>query len=112
MTAISPFFVAQQERECDLNDVREAARKLARNFDLAYWRKCDKEEKYPWDFVNSFAKAGWMGILMPEEYGGMGLGVTEASIMLQEVAAVCREARPSTSTCFHPNRSCGTALRP
>ena len=88
MTAISPFFVAQQERECDLNDVREAARKLARNFDLAYWRKCDKEEKYPWDFVNSFAKAGWMGILMPEEYGGMGLGVTEASIMLQEVAAV------------------------
>jgi len=88
MTAISPFFVAQQERECDLNHVREAARKLARNFDLAYWRKCDKEEKYPWDFVNSFAKAGWMGILMPEEYGGMGLGVTEASIMLQEVAAV------------------------
>ncbi|MBC7437095.1 MAG: acyl-CoA/acyl-ACP dehydrogenase [Bdellovibrionales bacterium] len=87
MITLSPAFAAQQERERDLNDVREAARKLARKFDHAYWRKCDKEETYPWDFVNAFAKAGWMGILMPEEYGGMGLGVTEAAIMLQEVAA-------------------------
>lgn len=85
--ANSSAFAAQNQREQDLNDVREAARTLARKFPLSYWRECDKEEKYPWDFVKAFAKAGWMGILMPEEYGGMGLGLTEAAIMLQEVAA-------------------------
>jgi alkylation response protein AidB-like acyl-CoA dehydrogenase len=80
-------FAALQAREQELDEVRQAARTLARKFDLAYWRECDREGKYPWDFVNAFAQAGWMGILMPEEYGGMGLGVTEAAIMLQEVAA-------------------------
>ncbi|WP_244197541.1 acyl-CoA dehydrogenase family protein [Caballeronia ptereochthonis] len=77
----------QEEREAHLNDVRRAARTLARKFDLAYWRECDKNEKYPWDFVKAFAEAGWMGILMPEEYGGMGLGVTEAAVMLNEIGA-------------------------
>jgi acyl-CoA dehydrogenase len=83
----STAYAAQQDRERDLAEVREAARKLARKFPLSYWRECDKDALYPWDFVNAFAKAGWMGVLMPEEYGGMGLGVTEAAIMLQEVAA-------------------------
>ena len=87
MADVSAAFAAQQARERDLNDVREAARTLARKFPLSYWRDCDKDAKYPWDFVNAFATAGWMGVLMPEEYGGMGLGVTEAAIMLQEVAA-------------------------
>lgn len=77
----------QEARESHLKDVREAASTLARRFDLAYWRTCDKEEKYPWEFVNAFAKAGWMGILMPEEYGGMGLGLSEAAVMLNEIAA-------------------------
>jgi acyl-CoA dehydrogenase len=77
----------QDARESHLKDVREAASTLARRFDLAYWRTCDKEEKYPWEFVNAFAKAGWMGILMPEEYGGMGLGLSEAAVMLNEIAA-------------------------
>ena len=83
----STAYAAQQQREHDPGEVREAARKLARKFPLSYWRDCDKDALYPWDFVKSFAKAGWMGVLMPEEYGGMGLGVTEAAIMLQEVAA-------------------------
>ena len=86
MTEASAAWAAQQARERDLDEVREAARTLARKFDLAYWRECDKHCAYPWDFVNAFAQAGWMGILMPEEYGGMGLGVTEAAVMLQEVA--------------------------
>ncbi|NML97094.1 acyl-CoA/acyl-ACP dehydrogenase [Paraburkholderia sp. RP-4-7] len=78
---------AKEERESHLKDVREAARTLARRFDLAYWRTCDKEEKYPWEFVNAFAKAGWMGVMTPEEYGGMGLGLSEAAIMLNEIGA-------------------------
>jgi alkylation response protein AidB-like acyl-CoA dehydrogenase len=80
-------YAALEARERDLREIREGARALARRFPLSYWRECDKEEKYPWDFVNAFAEGGWMGILIPEEYGGMGLGVTEAAIMLTEIAA-------------------------
>jgi acyl-CoA dehydrogenase len=85
--ADSTAYAAIKERESDLNEVREAARILARKFPLSYWRECDKEAKYPWEFVKAFAQAGWLGILMPEEYGGMGLGLTEAAIMLQEITA-------------------------
>lgn len=84
---ISPSYAAQLAREQELGEVRDAARTLADKFALSYWRECDKEEKYPWDFVKAFAEAGWMGIMMPEEYGGMGLGLTEAAVMLQEIAA-------------------------
>lgn len=74
--------------EADLNLIRESARSLASRFDLEYWRKHDTEHKYPWDFVRAFADAGWLGTMIPPEYGGMGLGLTAASIMLQEVAYV------------------------
>jgi acyl-CoA dehydrogenase len=87
MAEIQVTSEAQEAREAHLKDVREAARALARKFDLSYWRACDRDEKYPWEFVNAFAEAGWMGLLMPEEYGGMGLGLTEAAIMLNEIGA-------------------------
>lgn len=67
--------------------IRVQARALAARFDDAYWRGCDKEHRFPWDFYNAFAEAGWLGIAIPEEYGGSGLGITEASILLEEVAA-------------------------
>lgn len=85
--ASKPYAALARERKANLDEVRQAARTLANKFPQSYWRQCDKEEKYPWDFVNAFAKAGWMGILVPEEYGGMGLGVTEAAIMLHEIGA-------------------------
>ncbi len=75
-----------EARESALREIREAASSLARRFPLSYWRECDKQEKYPWDFVNAFADAGWLGILLPEAYGGMNLGLTEAAIMLSEIA--------------------------
>ena len=87
MSELQPHYVAAKERESTLEEVREATRKLAAKFPMSYWRQCDKEEKYPWDFVNAFAKAGWMGIIFPEEYGGMGLGLAEATVMMQEIAA-------------------------
>ena len=86
-TSLDALYAAADARKQHLDDVRQAARKLADRYPLSYWRECDKNEKYPWDFVNAFAAAGWMGVMMPEEYGGMGLGLTEAAIMLQEVAA-------------------------
>lgn len=81
------YYAAITKREQDLNEVRDAARKLAKKFDLKYWRECDRTASYPWEFVGAFAAAGWMGIMIPEELGGMGLGLAEAAVMLQEVAA-------------------------
>jgi hypothetical protein len=69
----------------DLDLVRENSRDLARKFDMDYWREKDKKAEYPWEFVKAFADAGWLGAMIPEEYGGLGLGVTEAGIMLSEV---------------------------
>ena len=66
---------------------RKSARELARRFDYEYWREKDRRAEYPWEFVRAFADAGWLGVLIPEEYGGLGLGLTEAGIMLSEVAA-------------------------
>lgn len=71
----------------DRAEIAAEARRLADSFDLEYWRERDKESSYPWDFVKAFAKHGWLSILVPEEYGGMGLGLTEAAMMMQEVAA-------------------------
>jgi alkylation response protein AidB-like acyl-CoA dehydrogenase len=74
------------ERDADLQLVRDSSRTLARRFDLEYWREKDKKAEYPWEFVRAFAEAGWLGTMIPEEYGGLGLGVAEAGIMLSEVA--------------------------
>lgn len=71
----------------DLDLIRTSARELCQRFDLEYWREKDKKAEYPWEFVNAFAEGGWLGAMIPEEYGGLGLGVTEASIILHEVAA-------------------------
>jgi acyl-CoA dehydrogenase len=70
----------------DLELIRKSVRDLARRFDLQYWREKDKKEEYPWEFVKAFADGGWLGAMIPEEYGGIGLGLTESAIMLKEVA--------------------------
>ena len=71
----------------DLELIRETVRGLARKFDWDYWRRCDAEHAYPWEFVNAFAEGGWLGGMIPEEYGGLGLGITEAAVMMGEIAA-------------------------
>ncbi|MCL6454976.1 MAG: acyl-CoA/acyl-ACP dehydrogenase [Alicyclobacillus sp.] len=67
--------------------IRQAAARLAADFPLAYWRQKDKDEEYPWAFVRAFADGGWMGTIIPERYGGMGLGIFEAALLLHEIAA-------------------------
>ncbi|MCF8564223.1 acyl-CoA/acyl-ACP dehydrogenase [Alicyclobacillus tolerans] len=67
--------------------VQETVRTLCKEFDLDYWREKDKTETYPWEFVRKLADGGWLGTIIPEEYGGQGLGVTEAALVLHEVAA-------------------------
>jgi alkylation response protein AidB-like acyl-CoA dehydrogenase len=58
---------------------------IANQFGLDYWREHDRDESYPWEFVRSYAKAGWLGVVIPESYGGAGLGLTEAGLLLHAV---------------------------
>lgn len=66
-------------------DIREAVRDLCAQFPAEYHRKVDDERGYPEAFVDALTKAGWMAALIPEEYGGSGLGLTEASIVMEEI---------------------------
>jgi acyl-CoA dehydrogenase len=66
--------------------VRGEATRIASKFSLEYWREHDEAGTYPWEFVRAFAEAGWLGVLIPEAYGGAGLGLTEAGLLLQAIA--------------------------
>lgn len=67
--------------------IRDAVRRICASFDARYWRDCDAKHRFPREFYETMASGGWLGIAIPEEYGGGGQGITEASIVLEEVAA-------------------------
>ena len=69
----------------ELEQIRHEARRLVLPFDDDYWREHDEKHEFPWEFYNAFAEQGWIGILVPEEYGGAGMGVMEASVLLGTV---------------------------
>ena len=60
-------------------ELREGVRAVCRQFDSAYWQKVDEERGYPEAFVDALTQAGWLSALIPEEYGGSGLSIAEAS---------------------------------
>ncbi len=65
--------------------IRDSVRELCRDFPDTYWRKVDKNEEYPEAFVEALTRSGYLAALIPEEYGGAGLGITDASIILEEI---------------------------
>lgn len=67
--------------------IRDAVRKTCQGFPDEYWDDKDERHEFPWEFYNAMAEAGWIGVAIPEAYGGSGLGITEASLVLEEVAA-------------------------
>lgn len=67
--------------------IATAVRDRIKEFDDDYWSACDTEHRFPWEFFNALAADGWVGLATPEEYGGGGRGVTEAAILLREIAA-------------------------
>ena len=71
----------------DQQTIRAAVAELAGKFDDHYWMTKDRQHEFPTEFYDAFAAGGWLGITTPEEYGGHGFGITEASILLEEVAA-------------------------
>lgn len=70
----------------DRQRLRDAVLRLCEGFDDAYWLEHDRSGRFPEDFHRALASAGWLGIAMPEEYGGAGLGIGEAAVLMQAVA--------------------------
>ena len=71
----------------DLQLIREHVARLCSNYDDTYWAACDSEHRFPWAFYRDMAAGGWVGIAIPEQYGGGGRGIVEAAAVLEEVAA-------------------------
>jgi len=71
----------------DIDLIRETVAALCSRFDDDYWSACDSEHRFPWDFYHEMAAGGWIGIAIPEQYGGGGRGIVEAAAVLEEVAA-------------------------
>ena len=67
--------------------IREGVRRVCADFPDEYWSEKDNNHEFPWDFYEKVAEGGWIGIAIPEEFGGGGKGITEASIVLEEIAA-------------------------
>ena len=66
--------------------IRDAIEKVCARFGDDYWLKKDRDGGFPHEFHLAFAEAGWLGVAIPEAYGGSGLGVTEAAIVMQAIA--------------------------
>ena len=88
-------------------DLRSAVGELCRRFPDTYWRDLDREEAYPEEFVRTLTEAGYLAALIPEEYGGSGLGVTEAAIILEEV----NRSGGNAAACHAQMYVMGTLLR-
>ncbi len=88
-------------------DMREALRALCASFDATYWQKVDHERAYPESFVDALTTAGWMAALIPAEYGGSGLGLTEASVIMEEV----NFSGGNAGSCHGQMYNMGTLLR-
>ncbi|WP_454688398.1 acyl-CoA dehydrogenase family protein [Achromobacter aloeverae] len=69
-----------------LQEIRDAILRICEGFDAQYWLEKDSAGGFPYDFHKALADAGWLGIAIPEEYGGSGLGIAEAAVMMQAIA--------------------------
>ncbi|KVP47889.1 acyl-CoA dehydrogenase family protein [Burkholderia ubonensis] len=89
------------------HDIREAVRDLCGEFPAEYFRKIDEARGYPEAFVDALTKAGWLAALIPQEYGGSGLGLTEASVIMEEI----NRAGGNSGACHGQMYNVGTLLR-
>jgi len=97
----------QEDRHEDRRAIRDAVRTLCRDFPDAYWREVDKKERYPQEFVDALTASGYLAALIPEEYGGAGLGITEAGIILEEI----NRSGGNPGACHAQMYTMGTVLR-
>src|SRR5437762_13576483 len=90
------------------HDIRDAVRALCAEFPDEYHRKVDAERAYPEAFVDALTKAGWLAALIPQEYGGSGLGLAEASVIMEEI----NRCGGNSGACHGQMYNMGTLLRP
>src|SRR5919199_1657279 len=95
------------ERNAEHEAIRSAVREVCQDFPDAYWRELDQKKEYPEAFVRALTEAGWLAALIPEEYGGAGLGISEASIILEEINA----SGANSGACHAQAYIMGTLLR-
>jgi acyl-CoA dehydrogenase len=88
-------------------DLRDAVRQLCAGYPNEYWRDLDAKHAYPEEFVEALTKAGWLSVLIPAEYGGSGLGIREASVVLEEV----NRSGGNAAACHAQMYIMGTLLR-
>jgi acyl-CoA dehydrogenase len=94
-------------RESSFEEIREPVRALCRGFEPAYWQQLDRENAYPEEFVCALTEAGWLAALIPQEYGGAGLGLAEASVVLEEI----NRCGGNSGACHGQMYNMGTLLR-
>ena len=88
-------------------DIRDAIRSLCETFPPEYHRKVEEERGYPEAFVDALTEAGWLAAMIPEEYGGSGLGLTEAGVIMEEI----NRAGGNSGACHGQMYNMGTLLR-
>src|SRR6202451_2704191 len=87
--------------------IRQSVRELCKDFPDPYWRQIDKAEEYPDAFVKALTASGYLAALIPEEYGGAGMGITEAGIILEEI----NRSGGNPGACHAQMYTMGTLLR-
>jgi acyl-CoA dehydrogenase len=87
--------------------IREGVRALCREFPDEYFRRLDRERAYPEEFVDALTRAGWLAALIPQEYGGAGLGLAEASVIMEEI----NRSGANAGACHGQMYNMGTLLR-
>jgi acyl-CoA dehydrogenase len=88
-------------------EIREGVRSLCADFPPSYFRQIDERREYPEQFVSALTRAGWLAALIPQEYGGSGLGIAEASVIMEEI----NRAGGNAGACHGQMYNMGTVLR-
>ena len=88
-------------------ELRRGVREVCEGFPNEYWRGLDAERRYPEEFVRAMTGAGYLGALIPEEYGGMGLGISATTVILEEINRSGGNAQPAHAQVY----TMGTLLR-
>src|SRR5215208_2830053 len=99
--------VKEDERTHQHDAIRAAVRDICKDFPDSYWREVDQKHEYPQEFVRALTEAGWLACLIPEEYGGAGLGITEASLILEEL----NKSGANSAACHAQMYIMGTLLK-
>jgi len=99
--------LVREEKEQFIQELRESVQAVCKKYDGEYWRKLDEIDAYPTEFVEEITQAGFLAALIPEEYGGSGLGLLEASIILEEI----NRSGGNSGACHAQMYTMGTILR-